>query len=131
MNWFDNRLDQTALYWAPPKRDGYGDYKWGFPDEVKSRWKDSGRSIRYDKNGAEVVSSSIVWVNNKYLIVGGYLIKGDLYSIEQLDIPPLEEAYDMEDGKVIAEAYARQIIDVESVQSVYSSSIVMTKVWLK
>lgn len=131
MNWFDNRLTQDALYWAPPERDGYGDYKWGFPDEIKSRWKDSGRSIRYDKNGAEVVSSSIVWVSNKYLLVGGYLMPGNIYSIENLDEPPIEEAYDVEDGKVIASTYARQIIDVESVQSVYTRSISMTKVWLK
>lgn len=131
MNWFENRLIQDALYWEPPERDGFGNYKWGYPFEFKSRWKDSGRSIRYDKSGAEVVSSSIVWINTKDVLVGGYLMLGNLYSIEKLNTPPLEEYYVIEEGKKLSQQYARQIIDVETINSVYSASVYTTKVWLK
>ena len=131
MNWFGNRLVQSALYWEPPDRDGYGNYKWGSPFELRSRWKDSGRAIRYDKTGSEVVSSSVVWVDTKTILVGGYLMLGDLYSIERLTSPPLEEYYVIEEGKKLSQEYARQIIDVESINSVYSLNVYTTKVWLK
>lgn len=131
MLWFNSRLSEKSLYWEPPLRDGYGDYKWSSPLEVDARWKDSGKSIRYDKNGAEVVSSSIVWVSDRKLLTGGYLMKGNLYSIENLYAPPLEEAFDIDNGQTISAEYARQIIDIETISAVYDKELTITKVWLR
>lgn len=128
MSWFDSRLLQISLYWEPPNRDGLGDYKWGFPIEVQARWRDTGRSIRYDKTGSEIVSSSVVWVSNPDLSVGGYIMRGDLYSLNRLDVPPIELTTEKEpDNKY----FARQIIDIESISSVYDQEQVVTKAWLK
>lgn len=129
MFWFSSRLSEKTLYWEPPGRDGKGDYKWGFPEEMWARWKDSGKSIRYDKNGAEVVSSSIVWIDKRLILLGGYLLRGSgLYSLNNLDVPPLEEPDIKDDGNLY---YARQIVDIETISSVSDIKKTVTKVWLR
>jgi hypothetical protein len=131
MNWVNNRLSTKALYWPPPQKDGYGGNIWAYPDEINSRWKDSGRSIVYDKTGAEVVSNTIVWIEDLYLLVGGYIMRGDLYSLHDLSEPPIEEAYDIADGLVVSQEYARQIVDIERITSIYNKRMSLTKLWLK
>ena len=131
MNWFNNRLTKEAIYWPPPKKDGYGGYEWPLPLEVSTRWKDLKGSILYDKNSTEVISNSVVWIKEDVAIVGGYIMKGSMASNAGLLKPPIEDEYIFEDEFVSRQEFARQIIDIEKILSVYSSDVYTIKVWLK
>ena len=54
---------------------------------------------------------------------------GGLYSKEVLSEPPLREAYDVKDGLVASEEFARQIVDIDSISSI-SKKTVLYKLWL-
>lgn len=129
MGWLNSRLQTKALYWAPPERDGRGGYIWTYPDEILCRWRRGPREIRYNDVGATLVATDQVLVLNTYLNVGGYLMKGDLYSIQDLSEPPLEKSYDIQDGRVVSQEYARQVVDIEAMPSI-DDRRVLYKLWL-
>jgi len=132
MSWIDRQLKQKSLYWNPPERDGYGAYVWGFPTEIDTRWRHSGRAIRYDKAGAEIVSEVVVWTNYQYVVAGGYIMKGTLYDLGDLASPPVAVPIIVNSLSFNHSAeYARQILDVASIESLVNSSEPFVKLWLK
>lgn len=132
MSWINRQLKQKALYWNPPSRDGFGAYVWGFPEEIDTRWRQSGRAIRYDKTGTEIVSEIVVWTTYQYVTAGGYIMKGTLYDIGDLDSPPVAEPVIVDElGFNQSLEYARQILDVASIESLVNSTDPFVKLWLK
>lgn len=132
MSWITRNLKQKSLYWDPPTRDGYGAYVWGFPEEIDTRWRASGRAVRYDKRGAEIISEVIVWTTYKYIIAGGYIMKGTLYDIGDLAAPPVSEPVVVDSlGFNQTAEFARQILDVASIESLIDSTDPLVKLWLK
>ena len=132
MSWITRNLKQKSLYWNPPARDGFGAYVWGFPEEIDTRWRQSGRSVRYDKKGTEIISEIIVWTTYKYVTAGGYIMKGTLYDIGDLKEPPVAEPVVVDElGFNQSLEYARQILDVASIESLIKSTDPLVKLWLK
>lgn len=92
---FPNRnLNQTAVYWASPIKDGYGGYTWSDPVEIDCRWVNSTRLITAS-NGEEIVCRAEVQVKQD-LDEQGMLYLGDLD-----DLDSSEEA----DPRTISVAY--------------------------
>ena len=128
MAWINTILRTKALYWAPPTKNGLGGYSWTYADEIRVRWQDSGRELKYDESGSEIVSGAVVWTKEENLLVGGYLIRSNLYETWDLSKPPID---DTKNVAVEEQIYARQIVDIEKVESISIGKRVLTKVWLK
>lgn len=59
---FPNRnLNQTAVYWANPVKDGSGGFTWDAPVEISCRWVVSTKVITI-ANGKEIVTRAEVQV---------------------------------------------------------------------
>lgn len=92
--WFERQLDQIAVYWASPVKDGYGGFTWNDPVEIDCRWVGSTRVIT-NANGQEVVCRAEVVVDQD-LDKEGVLYLGslaDLDSAEEDDPDTVDGAY--------------------------------------
>ena len=78
-------LKQTAVYWAPSGKDGYGGYTFADPVELSP---DESNGVRWEKTqklfidplGEERLSQSQVYLAQD-VALGGYLYLGDLDDI--------------------------------------------------
>lgn len=129
--WFSSKLTEKSLYWEPPVEDARGNYTWKEPWELDTRWENQRKAIRYDLNGSEIIANSVIWTSNPYVLIGGYIMKGDLYFQQDLRKPPLDMPYDVNEGLSVSQEYAREIIDVESIPSVYDINFSSVKIWVR
>lgn len=131
-NWTKKYMKEVALYWAPPCRDGYGNYEWGSPLQVSCKWEIK-RELTYDSNGAQVFSKGVVYLIDD-LLLGGFLWKGsfnDLLPVGQHtranDAPP---CFGGESDYLVSQECAVQIIDLNIVKSL-KSHVFLYKVLVK
>lgn len=109
MSWYSDLLREETTYWKPPGRDGLGGYVWGSPIFYKGKWQ-SVNNLVYDPSGAAIVSNTVVYIHLP-VHPGGYLYKGT-----DASSPP---------------DTARQIISVNSVNSLVEQSITVYKAFLR
>lgn len=86
--------NQTAVYWASPTDDGYGNFVYADPVEISVRWEDSTEVIT-DSKGQERVSKAEVIVLQD-VVEQGLLFLGDiadLDSTEEDDPTTIDGAY--------------------------------------
>jgi hypothetical protein len=57
-----SKLNQTAVYWGNPQKDGYGGFTYDDPVEIDCRWEDMTQVVR-SLNGEEFISRGEVFVN--------------------------------------------------------------------
>jgi len=69
---------QTAVYWAPAAKDGFGGRAFEEPVEIGCRW-DGVQELFTDGDGNEVLSKGIVYPD-RLLAFGGFLKEGTLES---------------------------------------------------
>lgn len=55
-------LNQKAVYWGSPTKDGFGGLTWADPIEISCRWIDSNEQILVS-NGDQIISRAKVTVN--------------------------------------------------------------------
>lgn len=67
-------LKQTATYWAPSAKDGYGGYTFVTPVAVNCRWLLK-QELFIDAKGKEKVSAAVVLLGQD-VSLGGYLYLG-------------------------------------------------------
>ena len=67
-------LKQTAVYWPSPVPDGYGQYAFGIPSEIRVRWENK-QELFIDPQGDELLSKAVVYTASD-VVVGGYLYLG-------------------------------------------------------
>ena len=79
------RVYEDALYWDPPKKDGYGGHVWGYPKSIKVRW-DYKSEVIYSEGGATLTSNSIIWCYHG-VEVGGYFWKGTIKEVSNFKEP--------------------------------------------
>lgn len=72
-------LLQTAVYWAPGKRDAHGQPTFATPVEIACRWEDEMEQI-VKADGSLTVSASKVFVDAD-LKVGGMMLLASLASL--------------------------------------------------
>lgn len=95
MGIFPNRqLNQTAVYWGNPVKDGQGGFTWDDPVEIACRWNDS-ISTQLAANGKEFLSIAKVQVEqdvdkNGMLFLGNLI---DLDSSVEADPPIGDDTY--------------------------------------
>jgi hypothetical protein len=70
------KLNQKAVYWAKSTQEGYGDYSYSAPVEIKCRWSTKTEIVK-DSKGEEVISIAKVYVD-RVLEVEGFLSLGEL-----------------------------------------------------
>jgi len=109
MSWYSDLLRETATYWSPPSRDGYGGYVWSSPSTILSKWEEVSNLI-YASDGSHIVSSTVVYLSID-VVIGGYLYAGST-----LLSPP--EA-------------ARQIISIDTIKSLREQTIICYKAFLR
>ncbi|MFW5701285.1 MAG: hypothetical protein ACOCWM_06300, partial [Cyclobacteriaceae bacterium] len=80
MGILDRFLNQTAVYWANPVKDGYGGFTYDYPVEISCRWEDKRERVENEK-GNEVIARAIVYSKNSYE-VGEYLYLGTLNDMD-------------------------------------------------
>ena len=131
MTWFKSKMTQKALYYEPPKMDGLGNYTWNYPDELDVRWDFNSRKTMYNASGAQITSNTSILVFNRYLLLGAYIMRGDLYSKQNLLNPSIQEPYDVEHGTVESQEYARLIIKIDNIESVYNDNMNLARIWLR
>lgn len=91
MAFFEDMLTQTIVYWALDKPDGRGGYLFDSPVEITGRWEDRQEKF-VDANGEEVISKSIIFLNQD-VTINGWLYLGefsDLSSGELADPGEIE-----------------------------------------
>lgn len=106
MSWFDNFLDQTCLYWEPPKKDGLGGYSWIEPIEINSRWENRQVESK-DEAGNNILANTTVWCSND-LMIGGYLLLAEWKEIVIDRVPPIKENYFGKSVIMAGELYQRK-----------------------
>lgn len=62
MTFPNDNLNQTAVYWANPVKDGYGKFTFDDPIEIDCRWIEKTKLIM-NKNGDQINSFAQVQVN--------------------------------------------------------------------
>lgn len=67
--------NQPALYWDPVSRDHDTTYEMSVPVIIHVRWEDLAEEF-IDAEGAVAASSSIVYIQNSQVSIGGYLYLG-------------------------------------------------------
>lgn len=70
---------QTTVYWATPVKDGYGNYTYATPVEIKCRWEDKVSIINGENGQQETCSASVLVYQD--LTMHGYLYLGTLASL--------------------------------------------------
>lgn len=125
--WFTSMLDENAVYWSPPIRDGFGGYSWEYPIEIKSRWRiDS--TVVYATDGSQVAARSSVWVDHDVLI-GGYMWKGTIEDLATIfDPAPPFSVEDLTTEQIYS--IAAQIVSLSKVRSIPSKTTKLTKAFL-
>lgn len=117
--WTKRLLDEEAVYWEPPIRDGLGGYsKWRYPEQIRSRWEYSGPRIDYSVGGSVISARTTVWIDRE-IEIGSYLYKGtinDLQTVFRPDPDFIEEYLETDE---IYE-FASQVVSVENVRSIPS-----------
>lgn len=91
---FTHLLNQKAVYWAAPTRDGYHTPTFATPVEVSVRWEEKAE-LFVDSNGKEVQSKSIVFLDTD-AVLDGYFYLGTLTSLstaQKADPRTLSAAY--------------------------------------
>ncbi len=71
---------ETAVYWAPGSKDGYGNNVWSEGTEIRVRWDDKIEKI-VDKYGKEILSQAQLLITQD-IDIEGFLYKGTLASLE-------------------------------------------------
>ena len=87
-------LNQIAVYWAAPVKDGEGGFTWAAPVEIECRWNDTVETV-LASDGKEFVSKSKVHVDQD-VVRDGMLFLGcldDLDSSEEADPITSDDAY--------------------------------------
>lgn len=67
---------QTAVYWAPGTKDGFGNYVWSTGVEIACRWDDTTENI-INKKGQTIVSNARILITQD-IDVEGYMYLGTL-----------------------------------------------------
>lgn len=81
MGTFPNRqLNQTAVYWGNPVKDGQGGLTWDAPIEINCRWNDFVKTM-LAANGNEFVSQAKVQVDRD-VDKNGMLFLGELDDLD-------------------------------------------------
>lgn len=111
-------LNQTAVRWANPVKDGFGGYTFDSPAEITCRWEDRRERVE-DENGNEVVANSIVYSNRSYSI-------GDRMYLGSLD--DMDSASEPTDSDISGSV--KRIIIKATIPSV-DASIMLYKYYLK
>ena len=91
MDKYVKNMNQTFVYWGTPARSGTGDFTFSAPVEIKGRKEDVVEIIR-QKDGSEVVSTAVVFVDRK-LALNGYLVEGDLNTYAAVNPQDIDGAY--------------------------------------
>jgi hypothetical protein len=116
---------QTAVYWASPVNDGYGTFTFDDPVEISCRWEDKSQVTISDMKrgslgqGKEITSDAEILVTQD-LDKNGYLYLGslsDLTDAEKANPATIEDA--------------RQILSVDKIPWIKSTSIFVRKVYLR
>ena len=78
---------QTAVYWGTPVKDGYGNYTFADPVEIKCRWEDKITIITGQNGEQEICSASVLVYQD--LDAHGWIMLGRLTDIPAgvLDTP--------------------------------------------
>ena len=99
----DSVTVQTAVYWNPPKDDGYGTFTYANASEIKVRWDDK-REVLNDVDGVEIVSRAEILVHSDSpkLVENGLLWLGSLG-----ELTPHQKVYPEE----IEDAYPIKMIE--------------------
>lgn len=85
MGYFDRFMKQTAVYWANPVNNGFGDISFDDPSEITCRWEDKVERIE-DPDGNEIVADAVVYYTSK-LELGEYLFLGFLEEMDSASQP--------------------------------------------
>jgi len=128
--WVNRLLDEDAVYWKPPIRDGLGGYsKWRYPEQIRSRWQYSkGPKIEYDTAGGSVISArTLVWIDRE-IEIGSYLYKGKIEDLQTIFHPDPDFDVDYLETDEVYEL-ASQVVSVENVRSIPSKNY-LYKVYL-
>ena len=83
MTFPNDKLKQTAVYWANPVDDGYGGLSWDAPEEIDCRWINTNEIVKAN-NGEEFVCRASVQVSQD-LDENGLLYLGDLDDLDSDD----------------------------------------------
>lgn len=88
---YSRNMTQAATYYPPAGQNGFGDVSFGGGQSVMTRWQDKAELFR-DEQGREVMSSAVVYVNQRCAI-GGKIGKDsaavdDAREIRQVGISP-------------------------------------------
>lgn len=70
-----SKLNQTATYWAPSSKTGFGEQNFDNPITIKCRWQDSNELV-IGKTGELEMSNAIVYTKEE-IDLNGYLALGD------------------------------------------------------
>lgn len=76
---------QTLTYWGNPQSDGYGNFTYDAPVQIKGRWQDSDTLVR-DERGQQVRAESEAFVSQT-VEPGGYLAVGEHTAANPRDVP--------------------------------------------
>lgn len=116
MTWMSHLIDEPAVLWTPPIRDGLGGYTWELPSEVLSRWQyglglQDGPKVRYLAEGSTEVARTVVWLET-LVEPGSYLYKGTLLDLKN-ELPETDSNQD----EMIFDL-AAQVVSVVNIRSV-------------
>jgi hypothetical protein len=94
----DIELNQTAVYWGNPVKDGQGGFTWDDPVEIPCRWNDIVKTV-LGRDGKEFVSKAIIQIDQD-LDKNGMLFLGcldDLDSSVEADPSTGDDVYIIRD----------------------------------
>ena len=97
IRFIDSLCVQDAVYWHPPKKDGYGSFTFEDVEEIKVRW-DGKSEVNHTADGTEIVSKAEILIHSSVpeLKEEGYLMLGsiaDLTSVQKQNPEEIETAF--------------------------------------
>ena len=88
---YTSMLNQTAVLWAAPAKDGFGEPTFSAPSEIDVRWEQ--RSVEFiDMAGVRQVSRAVVYSNSS-VPLDGYLFEGTLGDLDSASEEDPREQY--------------------------------------
>ena len=79
------------LYWGNPVDDGFGNYTFDDPVELKARWIEKTQLKLDGVTGQDVVMNVVIYAGQA-LDLKGYVMKGELDDLDSDGQDPLQEA---------------------------------------
>ena len=83
MAFLDSFLNQIAVYWPTPVKDGYGKLSFGTPIEINCRWQQK-NELFLNSEGKETLSRAVIYPDQD-VEVEGYMYLGRLTDLSILE----------------------------------------------